>query len=51
MPTIEREDAPWPETAAQLNELWRQRVKFDALNLKLAGKKPEEIKDILTKTL
>ena len=46
---FEREDAPWPETAAQLNELWRQRVKFDALNMKLAVKKPEEIKDILTK--
>ncbi len=45
----EREDAPWPESQAQLDELWRQRVKFDALNLKLAGKKPEEIKDILTK--
>ena len=38
----EREDAPWPESQAQLDELWRQRVKFDALNLKLAGKKPED---------
>ena len=45
----EREDAPWATDPAQLNELWRQRVKFDALNLKLTGKKPEEIKEILLK--
>ncbi len=45
----EREGAPWPADMAQLNELWRQRVKFDALNLKLAGKNDTEIKDILLK--
>lgn len=45
----EREDAPWPADLAQLNELWRQRVKFDALNLKLTGKKPDEIKELLLK--
>ncbi len=45
----EREDSPWPQNQAQLDELWRQRVKFDALNLKLTGKKPAEIRDILTK--
>lgn len=45
----EREDAPWATDLAQLNELWRQRVKFDALNLKLTGKKPEEIKELLLK--
>ncbi|WP_333797750.1 carboxy terminal-processing peptidase [Rheinheimera sp.] len=45
----EREGAPWPVDMAQLNELWRQRVKFDALNLKLAGKNNSEIKDILLK--
>ena len=45
----EREDAPFATDLAELNELWRQRVKFDALNLKLAGKKPEEIKELLLK--
>jgi carboxyl-terminal processing protease len=45
----EREDSPWPTSKAQLDELWRQRVKYDALNLKLAGKNPQEIKDLLTK--
>jgi carboxyl-terminal processing protease len=45
----EREDSPWPTSKAQLDELWRQRVKYDALNLKLAGKNPQEIKDLLSK--
>lgn len=45
----DREDAQWPKDTAELNEIWRQRVKFDALNLKLAGKNDEEIKNILTK--
>ncbi len=46
---FDREKAPWPKDAAEANELWRLRVKNDALNLKLAKKKPEEIKDLLTK--
>ncbi|MEO3879785.1 carboxy terminal-processing peptidase [Rheinheimera fenheensis] len=45
----DREVADWPANQAELDELWRQRVKFDALNLKLAGKTPEETKEILTK--
>lgn len=45
----DREEAAWPADQAELNEIWRQRVKFDALNLKLAGKNDEEIKTILTK--
>jgi carboxyl-terminal processing protease len=44
-----REDAAWPKDQAELNELWRQRVKYDALNLKLTGKKWEEIVEILQK--
>ncbi|MDO6692520.1 carboxy terminal-processing peptidase [Aliiglaciecola sp. 3_MG-2023] len=46
---FDREDAPWAASTAEINELWRQRVKYDALNLKLAGKTAEEIKDLLTK--
>lgn len=45
----DREEAEWPADQAELDELWRQRVKFDALNLKLTGKTDEEIRDILTK--
>lgn len=46
---FDREGAPWPANQAELNELWRQRIKFDALNLKLAGKDPAQIREILTK--
>ncbi len=46
---FEREDAPWAADVAQLNELWRQKVKFDALNLKLAGKTAEETSKLLKK--
>ena len=45
----DREDADWPASEAELNEIWRQRVKFDALNLKLAGKNSEEIHQVLDK--
>lgn len=46
---FDRSKSPWAKDDAELNEVWRQRVKYDALNLKLAGKKPSEIKDLLTK--
>lgn len=46
---FDREDAAWPKNADELNELWRQRVKNDALSLKLANKNWDEIKDLLTK--
>ncbi len=45
----DREDAAWPADLAELDELWRQRVKFDLLNLKLTGKTLDEAKEILTK--
>ncbi len=45
----EREDAAWATTTTQLNEIWRQRVKYDALNLKMADKSWEETKEILIK--
>ena len=45
----DREDLPWAENQSEINEIWRQRVKYDALNLKMADKTWEETKDILTK--
>ncbi|WP_026374877.1 carboxy terminal-processing peptidase [Aestuariibacter salexigens] len=45
----DRKDAEWPASQRELDELWRQRVKYDALNLDLADKTPEEIKELLTK--
>lgn len=45
----DRDKAAWPKDQTEINELWRQRVKYDALNLKLTGKKWPEIVDILQK--
>jgi carboxyl-terminal processing protease len=45
----EREKSPWPKTKEELNEVWRKIVKNQSLGLKLAGKKPEEIKETLRK--
>lgn len=47
--TFDREDAPWPTSVEELNELWRLKVKYDALNLTLAGKKWEKVQEILGK--
>ncbi len=40
---IDRKDAKWPSSNEEANEIWRKRVKNDALNLKLAGKDPDSI--------
>ncbi|GLX85375.1 tail-specific protease [Thalassotalea loyana] len=46
---FDREDASHPETIDELNELWRQKVKYDALNLTLAEKEWPKIQELLTK--
>jgi carboxyl-terminal processing protease len=40
-------DIPWAEGSAELDELWRKRVKNDYLTLKLADKSDSEIRDRL----
>ena len=45
----DREDATWAGSSSELDEVWRQRVKYDALNLKLADKTWDETKEILEK--
>ncbi len=45
--TVVRDDAPWAQSEAQSNELWRKRVKSDWLRLKLAGKADAGIRDTL----
>ncbi|MFC3121664.1 carboxy terminal-processing peptidase [Agaribacter flavus] len=45
----DREDAQWAQTSQELDEVWRQRVKYDALNLVLADKTVEEAKTLLNK--
>jgi len=45
----DREDVEWAKTESEIDEYWRQKIKYDALNLKLAGKEPAKIKETLTK--
>jgi carboxyl-terminal processing protease len=44
----DRDKEPWCKTEAELNDVWRKVVKSQALSLKLAGKKPDEIQKTLT---
>ena len=44
---FDREKAAWPTTVGELDELWRKRVKNDALSLLLAGKTWAEARDVL----
>ena len=46
---IDRKDAPWLNTEAELNDLWRKRIKDEVLRLKIAGKEPAKIQELLTK--
>ncbi|KLV03781.1 carboxy-terminal protease [Photobacterium aquae] len=46
---LDRSELPWAKDRNELNEIWRKRVKYDALNLKLAGKNWDEIKETLSK--
>ena len=46
---FDREKAPWAKTQAELNEIWRKRVKNDALSLMLTDKPWAETRDILQK--
>ena len=44
---FDRENAPWAADQAELDELWRKRVKNDALTLVLTEKPWDEAPDIL----
>jgi carboxyl-terminal processing protease len=44
---LEREDAAWARSAAELDEQWRKRVKNDWLRLRLNGKADDEIRKTL----
>ena len=46
---LDREDAPFAQSTAELDELWRKRVKNSVLSLKLTGDTNEEIVDKLGK--
>jgi carboxyl-terminal processing protease len=46
---FDREKEPWPANTAEMNELWRKRVKNDALSLVITGKSWTEAADLLRK--
>ncbi|MFQ5604997.1 MAG: carboxy terminal-processing peptidase [bacterium] len=45
----DREEAEWAKSRDELNDLWRRKIKNEALNLKLAGKDGKGIKETLRK--
>ena len=47
--SFDREKAPRPHDAADARQLWRQRLKAEFLQEKLAGKKPEQIAQTLAR--
>ena len=49
MYVFDRRKSPWPATTAQLDSIWRKRLKNEALKLKLTGKKWGEIVKTLKK--
>lgn len=46
---VERKKAPWPASQAELDELWRKRLKNELLSLKLAGKDLAAARETLQK--
>ncbi|AMX02575.1 carboxy terminal-processing peptidase [Microbulbifer thermotolerans] len=46
---LDREDSDWPASISAADELWRKRLKSSVLNLRLTGKKDEEIRDLLVR--
>lgn len=46
---FDREELPFATTVNELNGIWRTKVKYDVLNLKLAGKEWPEIQKLLGK--
>ena len=47
--TPDRKNSDWAKTVEELNEIWRVRVKSDALNRKLNGEEWSKISDTLKK--
>jgi len=46
---LERKDQPWVASEAQMEDVWRKRVKNDWLRLKLAGQDDQSIVKVLDK--
>ncbi len=46
---FDRDELPWATTREELDEIWRKRVKHDALNLVLTDKPWDEVREVLRK--
>jgi len=46
---VDRKDAPWLASTADLDNLWHKRVMDEVLRMKLAGKDAKQIQETLTK--
>jgi len=47
--TFDRENMPWAKTQAELNDIWKKRVKYELVNLKIAGTADDKNVETLTK--
>jgi carboxyl-terminal processing protease len=47
--TFDREKMPWASSTASLNNIWKKRVKYELVNLKIAGTSEEKNAETLTK--
>lgn len=47
--TYDRDNLPWVSSETEMNKLWTERVKYDMLNLKLAGTDAAKNKETLKK--
>lgn len=45
----DREKAPWAKDVAELDAFWHKKLKDEVLRLKIAGKEPKAIEELLTK--
>lgn len=46
---VRQDSSEWTANVSALNDIWRKRIKYDALNLKLAGKEWNSIVETLKK--
>ena len=46
---VDRKDAPWARNAAELDEIWRKRLKHEMLTLMLSGKEQADAWELLGK--
>ncbi len=46
---LERKEARWPATKAEMNDIWRRRLKAAILDMRLSGKPDAEVQKLLAK--